>query len=129
MAELMALLGLSVGGGSYPAIRAHLSRLGLETSLDRSVHGWNRISDEAWCEENLRRDNPVPGERLKRRMLGAGLLVDKCYACELTQWRGQRPPTQIEHINGDHADNRRENVTLLCANCHCQTPTWGRKKR
>lgn len=24
----------------------------------------------------------------------------------------------VHHINGDHADNRPENLTTLCANCH-----------
>jgi len=37
---------------------------------------------------------------------------------------------QLEHINGVNNDNRVENLTLLCPNCHSQTPTFaGRNKR
>ena len=30
----------------------------------------------------------------------------------------------MEHIDGDHYNNAIENLTILCPNCHSQTPTW-----
>ena len=35
------------------------------------------------------------------------------------------PPLEVEHINGDWQDNREENLTLLCPNCHALTDTFG----
>tara|TARA_R110000751_G_scaffold73165_2_gene148093 strand:- start:1588 stop:2292 length:705 start_codon:yes stop_codon:yes gene_type:complete len=32
---------------------------------------------------------------------------------------------QIDHVNGDREDNRHHNLKVLCAICHCKTPTWG----
>lgn len=32
-----------------------------------------------------------------------------------------------EHINGDHFDNRIENLRFLCPNCHAQTDTYAGK--
>jgi 5-methylcytosine-specific restriction endonuclease McrA len=33
--------------------------------------------------------------------------------------------SEIHHINGGGKDNRLENLTLLCPNCHSQTDSWG----
>ena len=34
---------------------------------------------------------------------------------------------QLDHINGDHHDNRIENLRFLCPNCHSQTATYAGK--
>ena len=31
---------------------------------------------------------------------------------------------QVDHINGNHQDNRLENLQILCANCHRKTDTF-----
>jgi len=50
----------------------------------------------------------------------------KCEGCELTEWRGKPITLELEHKNADRKDNTRENLQLLCPNCHAQTPTWRR---
>jgi len=50
----------------------------------------------------------------------------KCEGCGLSEWRGNRLVLELEHKNGDRKDNTRENLELLCPNCHSQTPTWRR---
>lgn len=34
---------------------------------------------------------------------------------------------QVHHINGNHRDNRIENLQILCPNCHSQTENYGSK--
>lgn len=41
----------------------------------------------------------------------------------------KKVPLQIDHIDGDYSHNEEENLTLLCPNCHCLTPTWGGRNR
>jgi 5-methylcytosine-specific restriction endonuclease McrA len=63
---------------------------------------------------------------LKARLIRAGLLLALCAECGIRSWRGHRlAPRELHHVNGDGADNRLENLTLLCPNCHSQTDSWG----
>ena len=66
---------------------------------------------------------------LKSRLISAGLKEERCEGCALVEWRGRPIALQLHHINGDGLDNRLENLSLLCGNCHAQTDTWGGKNK
>jgi 5-methylcytosine-specific restriction endonuclease McrA len=61
---------------------------------------------------------------IKRTLLKAGLLENRCEECGLTQWRGRPISIQIDHRNGIRHDHRLENLRMLCPNCHSQTETF-----
>ncbi len=48
----------------------------------------------------------------------------KCECCSLELWLGKPITLELEHIDADRKNNTRENLKLLCPNCHSQTPTW-----
>jgi transposase-like protein/5-methylcytosine-specific restriction endonuclease McrA len=62
---------------------------------------------------------------LKGRLVQAGLLATVCSECGIADWRARPLALELHHINGDGKDNRLENLTLLCPNCHSQTDSWG----
>jgi len=67
---------------------------------------------------------------LKERLFGAGTLEPCCHECGLIYWRGRKLSLELHHINGIPDDNRRENLTILCPNCHSLTPNYcGRNKK
>jgi 5-methylcytosine-specific restriction endonuclease McrA len=66
---------------------------------------------------------------LKSRLLKAGLLKSSCQRCGITNWQGELLSLELHHINGIGQDNRLENLTLLCPNCHSQTDSWGGRNR
>jgi 5-methylcytosine-specific restriction endonuclease McrA len=68
---------------------------------------------------------PRNRHHLKRRLAREGLLPNRCQDCGLADWRGHQLSLELHHINGDGQDNRLENLTLLCPNCHSQTDSWG----
>ena len=42
-------------------------------------------------------------------------------------WQGKRLVLEIDHINGDRLDNRKENLRYLCPSCHSQTKTFANR--
>lgn len=62
---------------------------------------------------------------VKRVLLRAGILENRCEWCGLTSWRGKPLSIQIDHRNGIANDHRLENLRMLCPNCHSQTMTYG----
>jgi 5-methylcytosine-specific restriction endonuclease McrA len=66
---------------------------------------------------------------IKRHLLRAGILENRCDFCGLTSWRGRPISIQIDHINGIRDDHRLENLRMLCPNCHSQTDTFAAKNR
>jgi len=52
---------------------------------------------------------------------------EKCTECgwsKVNQATG-KIPLQVEHIDGNWQNNKEDNLTLLCPNCHSLTPTYG----
>ena len=46
-------------------------------------------------------------------------------------WLGKPLSMALHHVNGEGADNRLENLMMLCPNCHSQTENFsgrGRKR-
>jgi hypothetical protein len=67
----------------------------------------------------------VNRHHLKKRLLDSGLKTHRCEVCGIAAWRGKPLSMSLHHVNGDGNDNRLENLQLLCANCHSQTPNFG----
>ncbi len=56
---------------------------------------------------------------------------NKCSRCG---WGEANPvdgvvPVQIDHVDGNPHNHLRENLVVLCPNCHSLTPTYGMKNR
>ncbi|MGW7264779.1 HNH endonuclease signature motif containing protein [Streptomyces sp. NPDC054842] len=64
--------------------------------------------------------------RLRGALLAVGV-PELCARCGCgPQWLGRPMTLEIDHVNGDRSDDRRENLRLLCPNCHAITRTWCR---
>jgi hypothetical protein len=66
---------------------------------------------------------------LRQRLIAAGLKENRCEQCGISEWQGKLLSMALHHRNGDGLDNRLENLTLLCPNCHSQTPNFGTRNR
>jgi predicted nucleic acid-binding Zn ribbon protein len=55
-----------------------------------------------------------------------GKYNNKCSKCgwgEINE-HTNKIPLEVEHIDGDHTNNKEDNLTLLCPNCHSLTKTY-----
>ncbi|PNE42488.1 HNH endonuclease [Streptomyces noursei] len=67
---------------------------------------------------------------LLRRALRDVGVPEECAECGVDpEWLGKPMTLEVDHISGDWSDDRRENLRLLCPNCHATTATWCRGGR
>lgn len=94
--------------------------------------GWPRgprkSVEELLTQRQGRRGHGGP---VLRRLIRDGVWPDQCGICGLHgEWNGLPLVLVLDHINGDAADWRLENLRPLCPNCNSQTETFaGRNAR
>ncbi|SFK71029.1 HNH endonuclease [Streptomyces pini] len=135
-AEVMRSLNLPVNDANHRRVHRHVVRLGLETShFKRRTRREVRLKTPKRIAGEVLRVHPADAPRVNRARLQRALeeigMPYQCTGCGNSgEWLGTTMTLQIDHINGDWHDNRRENLRYLCPNCHAITETWcGRNKR
>ena len=133
IADVLRELGLTPRGSNYPGIKQAIRRLQLDTShFTGRGHGKSRQTSARPLRDILVKSGRREGtSRLKKRMIRAGLLEERCAICGIDPaWNGQPLVLRLDHINGDPTDHRRRNLRLVCPNCDSQLPTYcARNKR
>ena len=137
--QVLTSLGLIGAGGNYATIHRWCTKWNIDTSHFLG-QGHNKGKSRKYGYSGPKKtplsellvETPtfhIKSHSLKLRLIDEGIFERKCYKCNLTIWLDQPISLELEHINGIHSDNRLQNLTLLCPNCHSQTPTYRRSKK
>lgn len=131
-AELARRLGLKPEGSNPKTLKKKLNEFNVDYS-HFTGQGWNKelkfkpkIAKK--LEDIMTKDSNYQSYKLLHRLISEGVKEWKCECCGLTKWNGQPIPLELHHIDGDHSNNTKENLQILCANCHSQTENFRGKK-
>lgn len=130
-AEVCRKLDILPSGNAYQIYKSRCEDLGL--LFEHFDNGKsNQLSRVLSAEEILVVDRKGLKRResinaLRRAMKNVGFDFSKCSCCNKSQWNNKPIPLTVDHINGISYDNRKENLRILCYNCHAQTSTFNGK--
>jgi 5-methylcytosine-specific restriction endonuclease McrA len=51
----------------------------------------------------------------------------RCSECSIKEWNGKLLSLELDHVDGNKHNNKKENLRYLCPNCHSQTHTYRAK--
>jgi len=77
----------------------------------------------AWSRGNRHADFTLDGKG-SHKLLLLRERGHQCEKCGLSEWLDNPIPLELEHSDGNNKNNTKENLLLLCPNCHATTPFY-----
>ena len=136
-ADVFRKLGMSQYGSNYDTLRKAINIM--ELDLTKIAENRTKEKSVSYRERSGRDKIPLSdildgthkGEyrsaSLRDRLIEEGYKEYKCENCGLTTWLDGPIPLHLHHIDGNHNNNKLENLQLLCPNCHALTDNYAGK--
>lgn len=94
-----------------------------------------RAASEAWIKKSKEikdwKLSNIPFDDLNKPHKKMKLLIEQQYKCAIcnmiNEWNNKPLIFQLDHVNGNHNDNNKLNLRMICPNCHSQTETFTSK--
>lgn len=128
-ASLERMLGMSVHSANYKKLRRFVRKHGIDVSHFGSAPNQNAkgvTNDELFTKSHKHSFSTVRSRVIRDNLIPR----DRCAICGIAPiWNGKPLTFRLDHINGDHYDNRLTNLRFICANCDSQLDTYCHKNR
>lgn len=131
--QLISKLGLKECGGNYKTLEKKCKEFCIDTS-HFTGKGWNKPGHESYgnsidLEKRLAlHDKKMSASKTKEILINHNMKKNCCEICGISEWNGKPLTLQLHHVNGNPADDRIENLQILCPNCHSQTHNFCKRK-
>lgn len=126
--EALITMGFAAkSGGNYKTLKQRILRDNIDVShIENNKKKFRGTTNEISIDDAFVIGSNLSSKSLKKKLFKNKLLEEKCSKCGLeNQWEGEPISLQLDHINGNHDDNKLDNLRILCPNCHSQTKTFG----
>ena len=129
LSEILRKQGKSISGSSMSILKNNLNNYNIKYHfLDKKEA--NNLNRKKMLNDILIENSNYSSSNLKKRLIEEGIKQDVCEICGQNNiWNNNKLSLQLDHINGNHCDNRLNNLRIVCPNCHTQTDTFSSKKR
>ena len=122
-ADICRALEVSPRGGNYARVKKLIKDLDISHFNKGPWNKGRKTKSVPYqmvpIQQILIENSPHTGSsKLRVRLIKDGLKENKCEICGCTE------SLELHHINGNHQDNRLENLQILCANCHRKTDNF-----
>lgn len=131
VAEMMRHLDLRPAGGTHWHLSKKLKKYEIDTShflgkaSNRGKPSANKLKSDLILVYDRLEGRKEKAYKLRRALIESGI-EHKCKICSLDPiWEGRELRLQVDHIDGDVINNRKENLRFICPNCHSQTDNFG----
>ncbi|MFH1454881.1 MAG: HNH endonuclease signature motif containing protein [bacterium] len=132
--QVLKKIGLIEAGGNYNQIKKYIDKFNINIKHFKG-RAWNKGMKligipRIQLKDILIKNSNFQSFKLKKRLFLNGLKNKKCEECGWAKLsKDGRIPLELDHINGNHRDNRLENLRILCPNCHSLKPTYRGKNK
>lgn len=130
LADMLRKLSIPVRGRNYDTLKKYINLYKIDIShFDGEKQRLDKLKaiqlkKKRKIEEYLIENKPSNSSNLKDRLYTEGYKKRICELCGQDEiWKDKKMSLILDHINGNHSDNRIENLRIVCPNCNATLDT------
>ena len=132
----MRILGINTNGSNIKTLKRYAEKYNIDTShfdarkiQNSTLKSQPRLDsftdDELFTNNSKHSTKSIKSEYIRRFLNN----IPKCECCGIETWNNKPIVLQIHHKDGNNQNHSKDNLQLLCPNCHSQTENFANNIR